>query len=263
LEARIENTPGSVSDLVKYLPVQAIDADIGAVISGGPEMRRRMLDWGVFHVEHHYLSTWRAYRRALNQRNAALRTGESSAVLEAWEKGLAEAGVRLDRDRRSYLLQLEPAFRGLAGGLLGVDVHLEYRPGWADGHNLEEALRAARDADRDLGYTRLGPHRADLLIAIGGEGSRWRASRGQQKLLAAALVLALCRIAAGQAGRPIALLVDEPAADLDAERLERLMNGLFETQAQLFIAAISPSALALPQGKTMFHVEHGSAKTLL
>ena len=40
-----------------------------------PEMRRRYIDWIAFHVEHGYLESWRRFRRALKQRNAALKAG--------------------------------------------------------------------------------------------------------------------------------------------------------------------------------------------
>jgi DNA replication and repair protein RecF len=264
LETRLDGQTGvPITELVATLPVQAIDAEVGSLVQGAPELRRRMLDWGVFHVEHRYLTRWREYRRTLTQRNAALRAGETDGILDAWDAQLVEAGIALDQFRLGYLERLVPQFERIALTLLDADVRLDYQRGWAAGHELRDALRSARESDRELGYSRLGPHRADLQFAINTESSRWRASRGQQKLLAAALVLAVCQVVAAEDGRSIVLLVDEPAADLDAQHLSRLMKCLLATPAQIFIAAIDANGLLLPSAKMMFHVEHGCAKALL
>jgi DNA replication and repair protein RecF len=254
---------GKVSDLLALLPVQAIPADIGTVILGSPESRRRMLDWGVFHVEHHYLTRWREFRRALTQRNAALRAASSNEVLDAWDLEFAAAAESLSQSRRSYVARLIPAYRAVTDELLESAIDVEYRPGWPSEKELTEVLREGRAGDRECGYTRFGPHRADLQITTGTGSSRWHASHGQQKLLGAALVLALCQIATAESGQALALLLDEPAADLDSERLRRLMSCVFKLRAQVFIAAVSIDNLGLRSEKSMFHVEHGGAKALL
>jgi DNA replication and repair protein RecF len=264
LEIHMDGRAGaSTAELASSFPVEALHADIGSVIQGPPEVRRRLLDWGLFHVEHQFLPRWRDYRRALMQRNAALRTGSPDALLDAWDAKLVEAGAVLDDLRRHHVGRLTTDFRALAEGLLGVEVGLQYRAGWSADHDLATALRDARENDRALGYTRTGPHRADLQVVVADDSARWRTSKGQQKLLGAALVLALCRIGAAAAGHPLALLVDEPAADLDPARLRRLLACLLETPAQVFLAAITVDNLDLPAGKAMFHVEHGTAKALL
>lgn len=236
-----DQTAASIADLAVGLPVQAIHSDIGSLIEGPPDVRRRLLDWGVFHVEHHYFGHWRRYRRVLIQRNAALREAASDAVLDS----------------------LAPAFRRVGEGILGVDIGLRYQRGWPDQTGLVDALRAAREADRSMGYTRVGPHRGDLQFDLEGERSRWRASRGQQKLLGAALVLAQCDLVANALGQPVALLVDEPAADLDHEHLGRFLRAVWSSPTQVFLAALSVTGLRLEGSPAMFHVEHGRPKPLL
>ncbi len=56
-----------------------------------------------------------------------------------------------------------------------------------------------------------------------------------------------------------ALLVDDPAAELDAANLERLLAEVLSLPAQLFVTALdarNPALQALPEGHR-FHVEHG------
>lgn len=264
LDVHVDGQAGlRVAELAARFGVQAIDADIHALAGGPPEPRRRLLDWGVFHVEHGYLEAWRAFRRALAQRNAALREQAPDAVLAAWESRLATAGMVVDEQRRRYAEQLEPKFRWLGSQLLGIEPSLDYVPGWAKGQELSAALEAGRDTDRQLGFTRLGPQRADLRCEINEQSTRWRASKGQQKLLGAALVLAQLHLAAEAMGGEATLLVDEPAADLDEERLRALLAAIRNTPAQVCIASISTRSLSLPGDARVFHVEHGMPKALL
>lgn len=251
------------ADLAEVLPVQAIDADVGAFVQGAPEARRRLLDWGVFHVEHDYLTHWRQFRRALLQRNAVLRENGPDSLLEAWDGELVSAAHTIDQYRRRYLEQLMDRFMEIGTELLGGKAEIRYQRGWPEGRDLLVALREGRESDRSLGYTRCGPQRADLEFQMNEARSRGRSSRGQQKLLGCAFILSQCRIVAEKADQGVALLVDEPAADLDAGRLTALMRAILDTPAQVFLASINPKELALSTSVAMFHVEHGQAKALL
>lgn len=261
LDIRIDGQhDGKAADLVAALPVQAIHTEIGELVHGPPEVRRRILDWGVFHVEQRYLDHWRRYRRALLQRNAALRDGGGNSAIEVWDAELATAGETLDRLRRDYIARLVPGFRRIGATVVNLDVDLRYLRGWADGQSLLEVLRAQREGDQSAGFTRAGPHRADLVFEMGDLRSRWRASKGQQKLIGAAVVLAQCEIVASDMGREVALVVDEPAADLDTERLASLLTALQQSPAQIFVAAISGEGLPGGTDSRVFHVEHGEVK---
>lgn len=264
VDVHIDGAGGKrVADLAACFGVQAIDAGIHDLVGGPPEPRRRLLDWGVFHVEHAYLDQWRQFRRALAQRNAALRDRGSDAVLAVWDERLAAAAEVVDSCRRQYAERLAPEFRSIGRSLLGIEPVLVYARGWNRDLPLTEALERSRDSDRQAGFTRPGPQRADLRCEIDDHAIRWRASKGQQKLLGAALVLAQLRLAARMEGSPATLVVDEPAADLDDERLKAFLIAIRETPAQICMASISTRGLELPAESRVFHVEHGKAKALL
>ncbi len=82
------------------------------------------------------------------------------------------------------------------------------------------------------------------------------ASRGQQKLVAATLLLAQAKVSAAFGGAEV-LLVDDPAAELDAGSRCRLMEALVSTGAQLLITGLSQAQLDLAPGFPVFHVEQG------
>lgn len=214
-------------------------------------------------MEREYLTVWRSFRRALGQRNAALRDQATDAVLKAWETELASAGEIVSGLRRAYVGRLAPAFSEVGRQLLDAEVSLTYLPGWDQTLSLAEALEAARGSDRMAGFTRVGPQRADLRFEIDAERSRWRASKGQQKLLGAALILAQAQLIAGEGDSRVALVIDEPGADLDDDRLAAFLTAVSAVPAQVFLACITARGLPLASGGKMFHVERGSAKALL
>jgi recombinational DNA repair ATPase RecF len=55
-----------------------------------------------------------------------------------------------------------------------------------------------------------------------------------------------------------ALLLDDPAAELDAENLARLMQVVQRVPAQLWVTSLHRDLVGLPSDIRVFHVEHGS-----
>lgn len=257
-EIRIGGAPAAgAGELAAHFPPQVIDPEIHKLLEEGPHRRRRFLDWGVFHVEQTFLDTWQRYHRALRQRNAALKPGGEQGSARAWEPEIVAAGTRLDQIRRDYLRILEPALSDLGRRLLGLPVSLAYHPGWAVGESLGEALERSADRDRRYGITHVGPHRADVTARVDGHVARERVSRGQQKLLAAALTLAQLAVQEERALGSGALLLDDPAAELDAENLGRLLGVVRELRVQLFVTALRPDLAGLGEPGALFHVEQG------
>jgi DNA replication and repair protein RecF len=248
---------GSTAALAALLPVHILDPSIHQLVEGGPSERRRFLDWGVFHVEHDYLPAWKKYRRILSQRNAALKRRAGPAELRPWTDALISAAAAVDAARRRYVTELSPRASACAAVLLGRSLELRYRPGWRDGTPFADALAAAEPRDRQLGTTEVGPHRADLVLELDSQRVEDEASRGQQKLTAAALVLAQVAIGGRPGSPPNVLLVDDPAAELDSAALERLLGLLAETPAQLVLTGLSATQLAPQPGFPVFHVERG------
>jgi DNA replication and repair protein RecF len=254
---------GRTAELVRALPVQVIDPSVHELVQGGPKGRRRFLDWGVFHVKHNFFPDWRRYKKALQQRNEALRQGLSRDAVAAWESELIEMGMEIDALRRSYLDSFRPAFEDMALALLGLPAKIEYRSGWQHDRTLFDAIHASWDRDAALGRTHVGPHRAELALVVDNAAARHRLSRGQQKLLGISMVLAQSQFVARQLDRTVALLVDEPAAELDSERLAKLLDVLQETRTQLFVTALDREALPIDSASRSFHVERGEVATLV
>lgn len=258
LEPSCNERAETVVAQARRVPVQLIEAGLHRVVEDGPGYRRRFLDWGMFHVEQDYLSLWRAYARALRQRNALLRGGADAGSLSAWTRELVERGEALAAVRARGMARLREQFRarGAQVGLADVDVRL-YQ-GWDEGSSLATVLAAREHRDRRTGVTGSGPHRAELHFHMDGAQAREQISRGQQKLLLAALSLAQADVIAEIADAQALLLLDDFTAELDPDFQAQLIEVLADYPGQSIISSLErPMGLSGRLPMQMFHVEHG------
>ena len=269
-EARIDGRPlAGLSELYRELAVVAFEPGSHELISGGSDLRRRYVDWGLFHVEPDFLGNWRRFQRALKQRNALLKSGAGDGEsLDAWEAEFAESGDRLNLQREVYMGGLAHRLESVAQGLvpdLGR-LQLRFQRGWAQGTgSLLDAVRASRAKDLALGYTTVGPHRADWAPEFEHLPAANTFSRGQEKLAALICVLAQAHTYADVHTHWPILVLDDLASELDRSRLARVFAALSESPAQMLLTGTEPPAsLESWRGAvTRFHVEQGRIRRLL
>ena len=248
------------ADLAAVFPVIAIHPDSHQLISEGPEYRRQYLDWGVFHVEHHYLKVWKDYRIALSQRNAALRNNQPDKLCCLWDQALVEAAQNMETMRTRYLQQLDTSIKKIQPILFpDMDVLLEYRPGWQSTTGFSGYLVESLHKDKEKGFTQGGPHRADLRIKLNNKSVQTAISRGQQKKLVAMLKLAQMDVFSQHSAKTCVLLYDDLPAELDAGNRSKLLSLLTDLPVQIFISAIEANQMDLLawDDMKMFHVEQG------
>jgi DNA replication and repair protein RecF len=244
----------SLAELPGAFFVEVIDPEVHRLVEGAPGERRRWLDWGVFHVEPAFLEHWLRFSRALRQRNAALKQGHDPKV---WDGEIAQHGEQVARQRSLWFETIKPFLNETIHRLARLDVELSYYRGWAAERSLAEALADGLERDRARGATQVGPQRADVQLRVGGKAARESLSRGQQKLVAAAMVLALLRRLREQQATPPTLLLDDPAAELDSERLASLVQMVTELECQLLITSLDPDLKVFGAPERVFHVEQG------
>ncbi|WP_131781966.1 DNA replication/repair protein RecF [Legionella gresilensis] len=233
--ARINGQPClTSSELAFFLPCQVIYQDIFQIIDAGPAIRRSLLDWGLFHVEHPYHTIWKDYRRALKQRNTLLKQRAASTALIPWNKILSTLAKQLNDYRQAYFLKLMEAFKIILPQLTNVECLLNYYKGWDrrnEGRNLETILAASYEVDLARGQTHYGAHQADLTIMSKDIKVRHFLSRGQQKMILFALKFAQTALLGGSCVH----LIDDFTSELDEEHLQRLLKYIVKSEDQFFI----------------------------
>jgi DNA replication and repair protein RecF len=254
--ARVAGRPAdSLAELSQALAVQVIEPGVHRLVEEGGYRRRRWLDWAVFHVEPQFVETWVRYTRALRQRNAALKT--QGGQPEAWDPELARMGESIATSRARLIEQLQPYWHEAVTTLSGLDVELHYLRGWPQDHSLLEALSASRSRDGLRQLTHAGPHRADVAVRLHGRPAREVLSRGQQKLVAVAMTVAQLRLLQQVTQITPTLLLDDPAAELDGERLQRFIEQVGGLRCQLVVTSLHSESRLFGTPERTFRVEQG------
>ena len=243
-----------LSDLSRYLPVILLDPNSHSLVSGSPDGRRRYLDWGVFHVEPDFLDVWRKYARCLRQRNAALKARQKSVAISLQEM-MSPLAHRLDQQRAAYFDRLT----GRVVEYLQLDnssldqLQMQYSRGWK-AESLEEALNNGLSRALEYGVTHQGPHRADIRLTLPGGAAKAFLSRGEQKIVAASLLLAQATLQA-ETGRKAVLLFDDLAAEFDKRHFNSVLEAAYQGAEQVWLTGVERPKVG--GEASWFHVEHG------
>ncbi len=249
----------AASELATFLPIVAVTPDSYRLVTDGADMRRRIIDRLLFHVEPLYLDHYQRYRRALRQRNAAIRGGAGDGELGGWDAELIAAGEQLTAHRARYLDRALPSMKQVVAKLVGRPVEIQFYRGWESEKSLRCACESLLTSDRLRGYTQAGPHRADLRFAIDGRPLQHSLSRGETKLFVTAVAVAQVRDLATVLGHPPVVLVDDLASELDSKSRRLCLAELNAIGAQLFLTAVPEYGLDRGdiQAGRLFHVEQG------
>lgn len=253
-------------EIVRRMPLLAVHAGSFELLTGTPEERRRLLDWGGFYSDGAFAEVWQTWRRAHDQRNAALRQHDAESA-ERFESIAAAAGSRLTAMREHFASRLaatlcDGATAALRRGLNG-EIDAGFRRGWPEGETLREAYARSRDSDLERGFGQVGPQKADLDIRLAGRSIR-EASRGEQKRALNALVVAqgLVQVSSGPPGLTPVLLLDDAVAEMDELGLGGLMDAVGVLGWQCLATTVDEDWAAglckRQPGTQMFHVKHGA-----
>lgn len=254
----------NAATLARRLPVVLIPPDSQRLLSDGGDLRRRLVDWGLFHVEPSYAEVYQGYRRALQQRNAQIRESCSIPALVPWDRELGAYGKCLHQLRMNHLQDMLPSIASLTSQLMSLEVTIYYQQGWSPGGEFHQALRENTPRDLARGYTTVGPHRADLVFTVAGDSAQQRLSRGEAKLFCLAVWLAQARDFHARTGRKPLILIDDLAAELDGDSRQRVFRAVADLGAQTFVTAVSKRASeGIFEAEKSFHVERGTVMEMV
>jgi DNA replication and repair protein RecF len=245
-----------------------------ALVKGDPTERRRFADdLLVLHRGARYAGTRSDYDRVLKQRNTLLKTarlrGSSAAsglsTLEVWDANLARLGAEIMAARARLVEELNPllgkAYEAVARGATRDDAVIGYRPSFEptvpDGdaatpvpgiEELEQAMLAEiarrRPDELDRGVSLVGPHRDDLVCALGEFPVKGYASHGESWSFALAMRLASYELLRSTGDDPV-LILDDVFAELDTGRRAQLAELVAGAEQVLVTAAVPDD---IPEG---------------
>lgn len=287
-----QTTVYNQSILTEQLPTLLIDPSTMDMLEQGSASRRQLLDWLVFHMKQGFHPQWLAYQRLLKQRNSLLKktrhlTQVQLAELKSWDKGLSNHAALIHHYRERIFAEWQPYFAESIAQLLPTyaeQLSLSYNAGYDTNVALDIQLNERLEQDLQLGYTRIGNHRADihvhwrsndsaasnnnlsdtmheadtnLKVPVIKEQAANVLSRGEKKLLITALRLSqlplllntqktndLSNVSAHAQVTPVVLL-DDITAELDDRAIDILLSTLAQLPCQVFMTSLTDDILPL------------------
>jgi len=235
-------------DLARATPCTIFSPEDLALVSGGPKIRRELLDDGLSLLDTEGARAADDVERILRQRAALLRqaggrvSADVTSTLDVWDERLAHAGKILVAARERLAAALDeyvgPAYGRLAGVPDQVVTGLQYVRSWSG--ELLDALVAHRNDDLRRGVNTVGPQRDDFLLTLEGREARTHASQGEQRCLALALRIAVHHLVTARTELTPTLLLDDVFSELDPTRSRALVAELPLGQSILTTAAPLP-----------------------
>jgi DNA replication and repair protein RecF len=210
----------SVARHLGQFPTIVFCSDDLRLVRGSPSNRRRWLDASLGGTDADYLNAVRDYGRALEGRNALLKSPQrSDEELRAFEKAMLGPARIITTTRARVLPELAASLREACAraGFPDHGADLAYRPD-TPAEQLSEAWSKTRLADLATGTTLRGPQRDDFAMLFRGQDAAEYASEGQQRLLVLALCLARLRRDTERAPTPPVILADDVLGELDDTR---------------------------------------------
>ena len=298
-----QTTVYNQSILTEQLPTLLIDPSTMDMLEQGSASRRQLLDWLVFHMKQGFHPQWVAYQRLLKQRNSLLKktrhlTQVQLAELKSWDKGISNHAALIHHYRERIFAEWQPYFADSIAQLLpsyAEQLSLNYHAGYDTSIALDVQLNERLEQDLQLGYTRIGNHRADIHVHWRSHDTKTTSddsvaisatdtnktlpvlkeqaanvlSRGEKKLLITALRLSQLPLLLNEErsndhfksqNTPVVLL-DDITAELDDRAIKILLSTLSQLPCQVFMTSLTQDILPLVQTlwseSTVFHVKQG------
>lgn len=216
------------SEHIGLIPLIMASPNDTAIISGGSEERRRLMDIVISQYDHRYIEALTAYNKALQQRNALLKmeAEPDAALLDIWEEEMARTGEVIYMARNAFIHEFVPVFQRIYNTIADnkETVSLEYMSHCQRGPLLD-VIRRDRAKDRIVGYSLHGIHRDELNMLLGEYMMKREGSQGQNKTYALALKLAQFDFLRRTASKTTPLLLLDDIFDkLDSHRVEQIVR---------------------------------------
>lgn len=162
--------------LSQYLTLQILSPDSYLLITSSPNIRRKYIDWIVFHVKQNLFNHWKRYKEIIKNRNLCLKKKLSDDEIHAWDYELIKITNLITENRIHFITQINKKLAVYKTNYLSnMEIFVDFNCGWNSDLTYQQALSKSLHRDKLLGYTYYGLHKADfkLKIKIDDRSSLW------------------------------------------------------------------------------------------
>jgi len=228
-----------LSDHIGLLPLVMVSPSDSNLIIGGSDERRKFMDMVLSQFDRQYLHSLIHYNKALQQRNALLKTEGhiDDTLLDLWDDQLIDEGQIIYNKRKGFIDQFIPTFQRFYDLICQSNekVRLQYASDFKD-YDFKTLLKDKRQKDKIIGHTSVGIHKDDLDMQMEDYSIKRVGSQGQNKTYVVALKFAQFNfLKQVQQTTPI-LLLDDIFDKLDSSRVEQIVKLVLDKDfGQIFI----------------------------
>lgn len=236
----------SLAEHIGKVPLVIITPSDQSLIIGGSELRRKFVDGVISQTDREYLQHLMQYQKCVEQRNSLLRQFYDDRTfdepsLQLWDDQLVIHGTRILMQRMAFVRDFIPIFQSYFSTIAGNEetptlfYDSKLLPSQENGSEaapseqavsdqFREQLHTARQRDKYMLHTTVGPHRDDVELLVDGLSVRRCGSQGQQKTFLLALKLAQFEYIYNVCGIKPILLLDDIFDKLDMLRVRQLVH---------------------------------------
>lgn len=249
-----------LSDHIGLLPLVMVSPSDTELINGGSDERRKFMDLVLSQFDKEYLHSLIRYNKALQQRNALLKTDGpiDETLLDLWDEQLNDEGQVIYKKRKDFIDQFIPTFQKYYDFICSSNekVKLKYDSHFENPDFLL-SLKQKRERDKILGYTSSGIHKDDLDMQMDDYSIKRVGSQGQNKTYVVALKLAQFDFLRKATDTTPILLLDDIFDKLDSSRVEQIVKLVLDKDfGQIFITDTNREHLdeILSQTNSNYHL---------
>ncbi|WP_029905252.1 DNA replication/repair protein RecF [Prevotella sp. 10(H)] len=228
-----------LSDHIGTLPLVMVSPSDTELINGGSDERRRFMDLFLSQFDKEYLHSLIRYNKALQQRNALLKTEgyTDDTLFDLWDEQLSEEGKVVYQKRKDFIDKFIPTFQKFYDFICSSNekVKLSYESHF-ETEDFMQLIKSRRQRDMILGYTTVGVHKDDLDMQMDGYSIKRVGSQGQNKTYVVALKLAQFDFLHKATSTTPILLLDDIFDKLDSSRVEQIIKLVLDKDfGQIFV----------------------------
>ncbi|CAM2067223.1 DNA replication and repair protein RecF [Sulfidibacter corallicola] len=224
-----------------------------ALVEGQPDDRRRFLDRMIASLEPKHIMTLAKYRRIRGQLKKIMMSSKDLRVYRGFKSTACRSAMEIVHKRIAFLESIRSRCLEIHRDVFDgeADLYFDYRVrNCAELSHYENRMMELSAQELLYGRSMIGPHLDDIDIRFIGNKARHFASSGQVRSIVLSMKLAVRETYHEKYGSYPIMILDDIDAELDSERLSRLLNYL-DTRGQTLI---STSKYGTIQGRLQDHV---------
>jgi len=245
--------------LMGFIPVVIMTPEMKKIIDGGPDERRKFLNFLGSQLSRGYFESITRYHKAMKQRNAALKKKESTGI---WEQLMSEEWLFIHVFRLKLIEKLHTRAAKYLSKYPELCAHLELHlktevPPELTQRSLMALYQKEKKLAEHLGFTLHGPHRDEIEIYLNHKPAHNTASEGQKKMLITALCFACFEILKEELEIEPLVLIDDYDAHFDGIRKTWIQESLQDLSQSFLTSPLDE----LSENKNAFTIHQGTLLT--